>query len=162
MVKLRHLYSNLLPGPETLAELRDRASARLRPANQAPVRQVQHRLGPARIEELIAAYRRGATAAALAVKFQIHRTTAAALLELQKNRLKELGVTKRHIASPSLTGSVENGLGGCQTLGVELVHPGPFDVPGPAQLLEDPDQPRGDVNLSLQNAVTGAARVGVV
>src|SRR4029450_21273 len=66
-----------------------------------------------------------------------------------------------HIASPSLTGLVENGLG-CQTLGFELVHPGPFDVPGPAQLLEDPDQPRGDVNLSLQNAVTGAARVGVV
>jgi DNA-binding LacI/PurR family transcriptional regulator len=29
-------YSNLLPGPETLAELRDRANARLRPANHAP------------------------------------------------------------------------------------------------------------------------------
>ncbi len=83
-VELRHLYSNLLPGPETLAELRDRASARLRPANHAPVRQVQHRLGPARIEELIAAYRRGATAAALAVQFQIHRTTVAALLQRQK------------------------------------------------------------------------------
>ena len=71
MLELRHLYSNFLPGPETLAELRDRASARLRPANHTPVRQVQHRLGPARIEELIAAYRRGATAAALAVQFQI-------------------------------------------------------------------------------------------
>jgi hypothetical protein len=61
MLELRHLYSNLLPGPETLAELRDRASTRRRPANHASVRQVQHRLGPARIEELIAAYRRGAT-----------------------------------------------------------------------------------------------------
>ena len=37
LVELRHLYSNLLPGPETLAELRDRASARLRPANHAHV-----------------------------------------------------------------------------------------------------------------------------
>src|SRR4030095_7752802 len=60
------------------------------------------------------------------------------------------------------SGLVENGLGGCKTLGVELVHPGPFDVPGPAQLLEDPDQSRGDVDLSLQNAVTSTARVGVV
>jgi fatty acid desaturase len=42
-----HLFPTLRwPGPETLAELRDRASARLRPANHAPVRQVQHRLGP--------------------------------------------------------------------------------------------------------------------
>lgn len=90
-VELRHLYSNLLPGPETLAELRERASARLRPANHGPVRQVQHRLGLARIEGLIAAYRRGATAAALAVQFQIHRTTVAALLQRQ-NRLKELRV----------------------------------------------------------------------
>ena len=91
LVELRHLYSNLLPGPETLAELRDRASARLRPANHAPVRQVQHRLGPARIEELIAAYRRGATAAALAVQFQIHRTTVAALLQRQKIGSKSSG-----------------------------------------------------------------------
>lgn len=91
LVELAHLYSNLSPGPETLAELRDRASARLRPANHAPVRQVQHRLGPARIEELIAAYRRGATAAALAVQFQIHRTTVAALLQRQKIGSKSSG-----------------------------------------------------------------------
>jgi len=94
LVELRHLYSNLLPGPETFAELRERASARLRPANHAPVRQVQHRLGPARIEELIAAYRRGATAGVLAVQFQIHRTTVAASLQRQKNRLKELGLSE--------------------------------------------------------------------
>ena len=97
LVELAHLYSNLSPGPETLAELRDRASARRRPANHAPVRQVQHRLRPARIEELIAAYRRGATAAALAVQFQIHRTTVAALLRRQKNRLIKLGVSERSI-----------------------------------------------------------------
>jgi hypothetical protein len=100
MLELRHLYSNLLPGPETLAELRDRASTRLRPANHASVRQVQHRLGPARIEELIAAYRRGATAAALAVQFQIHRTTVAALLQRQENRLKELGMSERAFSLP--------------------------------------------------------------
>ena len=74
----------MTPGRETLAGLPDRASARLRPANHAPVRQVQHRLGPARIEELLAVCRRGATAAALAVQFQIHRTTVAALLQRQK------------------------------------------------------------------------------
>ena len=91
--ELRHLYSNLLPGPETLAEPRDRASVRLRPASHGPVRQVPHRLGPACIEELIAAYRRGATDAALSVQFQIHRTTVAALLG-KKNRLKELGVSE--------------------------------------------------------------------
>ena len=53
------------------------------PANHALARQVQHRLGPARVEELIAAYRRGATAAALAVQFQIHRTAVVALLQRQ-------------------------------------------------------------------------------
>ena len=91
LVELRHLYSNLLPGPETLAELRDRACARLRPADHAPVRQLQHRLRPARIEELIAAYRCGAIAAALAVQFQIHRTTVAALLQRQKIGSKSSG-----------------------------------------------------------------------
>ena len=45
----------------------------------------------ARIEELIAAYRRGATAAALAVQFQIHRTTVAALLQRQKIGSKSSG-----------------------------------------------------------------------
>jgi hypothetical protein len=148
LVKLAYLYSNPLPGPETLAELRDRASARLRSANHAPVRQVQHRLGPARIEELITAYRRGPRRP----PSLFHSTFIAGpspRYSSGQDRLTELGVCR-------------DGLGGCQTLGVELVHPGPFDVPGPAQLLEDPDQPSGDVNLSLQNAVTGAARVGVV
>ena len=82
---------DFLPGRETLADLRDRASARRRPANHAPVRQVQQRLRPARIEELIAAYRRGATAAALAVQFQIHRRTVAALLQRQKIGSKSSG-----------------------------------------------------------------------
>jgi hypothetical protein len=51
----------------------------------APSRgQVQHRLAPARIEELIAAYRPGATAAALPVQFQIHRTAVAALPQRQQ------------------------------------------------------------------------------
>jgi hypothetical protein len=52
----RHLFDHRVAGTSTrtfclartLAELRDRASARLRPANHAPVRQIQHRLGPAR------------------------------------------------------------------------------------------------------------------
>jgi hypothetical protein len=99
-VELSHLSSSLLPGPETLAELRDRACARLRAANHAPVRQVQHRLGPAGVEELIVAYQRGATAAAPAIQFQIHRTTVVALLRRQ-NRLKEFGVSEGpYIALP--------------------------------------------------------------
>ena len=64
LVKLAYLYSNPLPGPETPAELRDRAAARLRPANHLPMRQVGQpppreaspaQAGPARIEELITA-----------------------------------------------------------------------------------------------------------
>jgi hypothetical protein len=99
-VELVHHYSNLLPGPETLAELRDRAKCEAAPGQPNPARQVQHRLGPARIEELIAAYRRGATAAALAVQFQIHRTTVAALLQRQKIGLKELGVSEGAYSLP--------------------------------------------------------------
>lgn len=62
------------------------------------MRQVQHRLARS-IEELIDAYRRGATAAALAVQFQIHRTTVAALLQRQK-KLKELGVSEGAFSLP--------------------------------------------------------------
>ena len=99
LVELAHLYSNLLPGPETLAELRDRASARLRPANHAPVRQVQHRLGPARIEELIAAYRRGPP---LPPSLFNSRSIAqpSPRYSSGKNRLKELGVSEGAYSLP--------------------------------------------------------------
>ena len=70
-------------------------SARGRPRGRC-----SSQLGPARIEERIAAYRRRATAAALAVQFQ--RTTSPRYSS-GKNRLKELGVSEGHIASPSLT-----------------------------------------------------------
>jgi hypothetical protein len=69
-VELRHLYSNLLPGPETLAELRDRASGEAAPGQPRPREASPAQARPARIEELIAAYRRGATAAAIAFQFQ--------------------------------------------------------------------------------------------
>ena len=44
-------------------------------------RQVQRRLPPEEIRELVAAYLAGATALALAGKHSIHRTTVLALLE---------------------------------------------------------------------------------
>src|SRR5919112_5039785 len=56
--------------------------------------------------------------------------------------------------------TVEAALGHRQLL-VELVHVWPADIPGPAQLLEDPDQPGGDVDLALHDAVAGATWVGV-
>src|ERR1700691_935867 len=38
----------------------------------------------------------------------------------------------------------------------------PADVVDPAELLGHPDQPGGDVDLSLEHPVPGAGRVGVV
>ena len=92
-MELRHLYSNLcLARRRSLScaiELM-RGSARL---TTPPSGKSSTGSASARIEELIAAYRRGPTAAALAVQFQIHRSTVAALLQRQ-NRLKELGLSR--------------------------------------------------------------------
>src|SRR5262249_51157408 len=38
----------------------------------------------------------------------------------------------------------------------------PANLPRPAELLEDPDRPRRDVDLSLEHAVPGTGRVGMV
>jgi hypothetical protein len=101
LVELAQLYSNLLPGPETLAELRDRASARLRPANHAPVRQVQqarprtHR----RADRCISTWgHRCRPRCSIPDPSHNRRVTPAA-----KNRLKELGVSEGAFSLPSLT-----------------------------------------------------------
>lgn len=52
-------------------------------------RQVQVRLTSEQIEELVAAYGVGATVAALALRFQVHRTTVMA-------QLRRAGVPERH------------------------------------------------------------------
>jgi hypothetical protein len=84
MVELRHLDSNLclaLRRSLSCAIELLRGCARL---TTPPSGKSSTGSASARIEELIAAYRRGATAAALAVQFQIPHTTVAALLQRQK------------------------------------------------------------------------------
>jgi DNA-binding MarR family transcriptional regulator len=53
------------------------------------MRQVQHRLNQTQVADLLTAYRKGATAKDLAMRFAIHRTTVTALLRRQ-------GVEPRH------------------------------------------------------------------
>jgi transposase-like protein len=60
---------------------RDSANARSSRVPPDGSRQVQRRLPPEEVEELVAAYLAGATALALASKHSIHRTTVLALLE---------------------------------------------------------------------------------
>jgi hypothetical protein len=60
-------------------------------------RQVQRRLPPEEVEELIAAYLAGATALALAGKYLIHRTTVLALLERQQVARRGRVLTPDHI-----------------------------------------------------------------
>ena len=60
-------------------------------------RQVQRRLSPEEVEELVAAYLAGSTALTLAGKHSIHRTTVLALLE--RNQVSRRGrvLTSDHI-----------------------------------------------------------------
>jgi len=60
-------------------------------------RQVQRRLPPEEIEELVACYLAGATALALAGKHSIHRTTVLALLERHQVARRGRVLTPRHI-----------------------------------------------------------------
>jgi hypothetical protein len=62
-------------------ETRDSATIRCGRVPSDSSRQVQRRLPPEEIEELVASYLAGATALALAGKHSIHRTTVLALLE---------------------------------------------------------------------------------
>jgi hypothetical protein len=78
-VELVHVYSNLAVSGLALVELRAQAAAIHRPAVQARARQVQRRLSPKQISELLTAYRQGAPATVLAARFHIHRTTVAAI-----------------------------------------------------------------------------------
>ncbi len=61
------------------------------------LRQVQRRLPPEEIEELVANYLAGATALALAGKHSIHRTTVLALLERHRVSRRGRVLTPDHI-----------------------------------------------------------------
>ena len=94
------------PAPRTaIGELYDhvfgqsRSSATIRCRRVRPdgSRQVQRRLPPEEIEELVAAYLAGATALALAGKYSIHRTTVLALLERHQVARRGRVLTPDHI-----------------------------------------------------------------
>jgi len=76
---------------------RDSANVRCRRVRPDGSRQVQRRLPPEEIEELVAAYLAGATALALAGKHSIHRTTVLALLERHRVSRRGRVLTPDHI-----------------------------------------------------------------
>jgi hypothetical protein len=78
-------------------ESRDSATIRCRRVPPDASRQVQRRLLPEEVEELVAAYVAGATALALAGKHSIHRTTVLALLERQQVSMRGRVLTPDHI-----------------------------------------------------------------
>jgi len=76
---------------------RDSVTIRCRRVPPDGSRQVQRRLSPEEIEELVACYRAGATALALAGKHSIHRTTVLALLERHQVSRRWRVLTPGHI-----------------------------------------------------------------
>ena len=78
-------------------EFRDSANGRCRRVPPDGSRQVQRRLPPEEVEDLIAAYFAGATALALAGKHSIHRTTVLALLERHQVSRRGRVLTPDHI-----------------------------------------------------------------
>ena len=73
--------------------------SRTRPGHVRPVgsKQIQRRLPPEEVAELVAAYHAGATALALAGKYSIHRTTLLALLERHQVSRRGRVLTPDHI-----------------------------------------------------------------
>jgi hypothetical protein len=80
-----------------LGASRDNATIRCRRLPPDGSRQVQRRLPPEEIEDLVAAYLAGATALALAGKHSIHRTTVLALLERHEVARRGRVLTPAHI-----------------------------------------------------------------
>ncbi len=78
-------------------ESRDGATIRCRRVPPDGSGQVQRRLRPEEIEELIAAYLAGSTALTLAGKYSIHRTTVLALLERHQVSRRGRVLTPDHI-----------------------------------------------------------------
>jgi len=100
-----------------LGASRDSATIRCRRDRPDGSRQVQRRLPPEEIEELVVAYLAGATALALAGKHSIHRTTVLALLERHQVARRGRVLTPDHIkraVSSYASGS------SCASIGREL------------------------------------------
>jgi hypothetical protein len=76
---------------------RDSAAIRCRRVPPDGSRQIQRRLPPEEVEEVVAAYQAGATALTLADKHSIHRTTVLALLERHHVSRRGRVLTPDHI-----------------------------------------------------------------
>jgi hypothetical protein len=96
---------------------RDSTNIRSRRVPPDGSRQVQRRLPPEEVEELVAAYLGGATALALAGKHSIHRTTVLALLERHQVSRRGRVLTPDHIKRA--ISSYASG-GSCASIGREL------------------------------------------
>ena len=98
-------------------ESRIGATIRFGRVPSASSRQVQRRLPPEEIEELVASYLAGATALALAGKHSIHRTTVLALLERRRVSRRGRVLTPDHVErAVSLYASGRS----CASIGKEL------------------------------------------
>jgi transposase-like protein len=86
------LYDHVFGAPRNSATIRCR-----RDPHDGSSRQVQRRLPPEEIEELVGAYLAGATALALAGKHSVHRTTVLALLERHQVARRGRVLTPDHI-----------------------------------------------------------------
>ena len=130
------LYDDVFGGSRDSATIRCR---RVRPEGS---RQVQRRLPPEEVEELVADYLAGATALALAGKHSIHRTTVLALLERHQVSRRGRVLTPDHIErAVSLYASGRS----CASIGKEL-HVNPETVRQPllkaGVALRRPGRPR--------------------
>jgi len=96
---------------------RDGATIRCRRVPPDGSRQIQRRLPPEEIEELVAGYLAGATALTLAGKHSIHRTTVLALLE--RHQVSRRG---RVLAPDHIERAVSSYASGrsCASIGKEL------------------------------------------
>src|SRR5213076_260962 len=90
--------------------------------------------------------------------------------DLSCGHAASLGLFSPTLTSPALLRAVFSNAGevkvaGWSGVGLQLREAfrlGPADVGGPAQLLEDPDDAGGRVELATQDAVPGCRRIGVV
>jgi len=98
-------------------ESRDGATIRRRRVPRDGSRQVQRRLPPEEIEELVASYLAGVTAIARADKYSIHRTTVLALLERHQVSRRGRVLTPDHIEQAV---SLYASGGSCASIGKEL------------------------------------------
>jgi lambda repressor-like predicted transcriptional regulator len=97
-VEVVQLYSNLLPGPETMVQLRVKAAATARSRDRLPCRQSQVRLDPHQANALAVAYRAGKAIKELAAWFGIHRATVTAVLQRLGVELGQSGLSDAQVA----------------------------------------------------------------